>query len=137
GLMEDDVFFEINKKKNSLEDILVFFQERVLNTGLNAASGGHMGYIPGGGIYSSALGDYLAAITNRYAGVFYASPGAVRMEDALINWTGKLIGYDKGFGGNLTSGGSIANLIALHTAKHSKSITTSNVSKHVIYYTSQ
>ena len=137
GLMEDDVFFEINKKKNSLEDILDLFQERVLNTGLNAASGGHMGYIPGGGIYSSALGDYLAAITNRYAGVFYASPGAVRMEDALINWTGKLIGYDKGFGGNLTSGGSIANLIALHTAKHSKSITTSNVSKHVIYYTSQ
>ena len=136
-LMEGDLFFEINKKKNSLEDILGFFQERVLNTGLNAASGGHLGYIPGGGIYSSALGDYLAAITNRYAGVFYASPGAVRMEDALINWTGKLIGYDKGFGGNLTSGGSMANLIALHTAKHSKGITISNVSKSVIYYTSQ
>ena len=136
-ITEYDSFFDIDKKKNSIEDILVFFKERVLNTGLNAASGGHLGYIPGGGIYSSALGDYLAAITNRYAGVFYASPGAVRMEDALINWTGKLIGYDKGFGGNLTSGGSMANLIALHTAKHSKGITISNVSKNVIYFTSQ
>ncbi|WP_147676302.1 pyridoxal phosphate-dependent decarboxylase family protein [Algibacter pacificus] len=136
-IAEYDSFFDIDKKKNSIEDILVFFKERVLNTGLNAASGGHLGYIPGGGIYTSALGDYLAAITNRYAGVFYASPGAVRMEDALINWAGRLIGYENNYGGNLTSGGSMANLIALHTAKHHKKITNSNVTKHVIYCTSQ
>ncbi|WP_223266461.1 pyridoxal phosphate-dependent decarboxylase family protein [Gelidibacter gilvus] len=134
---ERDSFFEIDKDKESLEDILGFFKERVVDTGLNPASGGHLGYIPGGGIYSSALGDYLAAVTNRYAGVFYASPGAVRMEDALINWTGKLMGYSDGFGGNLTSGGSIANLMALHTAKHHKNISISNVSKSVVYCTSQ
>lgn len=132
-----DSFFKIDNRKESLDTILDFFKERVLDTGLNPASGGHMGYIPGGGIYSSALGDYLAAVTNRYAGVFYASPGAVRMEDALINWTGKLIGYSDRFGGNLTSGGSMANLIALHTAKHHKNITISKVPKSVIYCTSQ
>ena len=134
---ERDSFFEIDKDKESLDDILEFFKERVVDTGLNPASGGHLGYIPGGGIYSSALGDYLAAVTNRYAGVFYASPGAVKMEDALINWTGKLMGFSDGFGGNLTSGGSIANLIALHTAKHHKNITTSKASKSVVYCTSQ
>src|SRR6185312_11127197 len=31
---------------------------------LNPASGGHLGYIPGGGIYYSALGDYWADFTN-------------------------------------------------------------------------
>lgn len=134
---ERDSFFEIDKDKESLDDILAFFKERVVDTGLNPASGGHLGYIPGGGIYSSALGDYLAAVTNRYAGVFYASPGAVKMEDALIHWTGKLMGFSDGFGGNLTSGGSIANLIALHTAKHHQRITTSQVSKSVVYCTSQ
>ncbi|MGM5470616.1 pyridoxal phosphate-dependent decarboxylase family protein [Flavobacteriaceae bacterium LMO-SS05] len=134
---ESDEMFEISNKTNDLNQLLQFYKSRVLETGLNPASGGHFGYIPGGGIYSSALGDYLAAATNRYAGVFYASPGAVRMEDALINWTGRLIGYEEGFGGNLTSGGSIANLIALHAAKKHKKITSLNIVKSVIYLSSQ
>lgn len=132
-----DSFFNIDNQKASLDSVLDFFEERVLKTGLNPTSGGHLGYIPGGGIYSSAIADYLAAVTNRYAGEFYASPGAVRMEDALIDWAGKLMGYTEGFGGNLTSGGSIANLIALHTAKHHKNITGTVISKSVVYCTAQ
>ncbi|WP_240673123.1 pyridoxal phosphate-dependent decarboxylase family protein [Aequorivita ciconiae] len=132
-----DSFFEIDNNKATMDNILEFFEERVLNTGLNPTSGGHLGYIPGGGIYSSALADYLAAVTNRYAGEFYASPGAVRMEDALIDWAGKLMGYDQGFGGNLTSGGSIANLIALHTAKHHKGIQGAEILRSVVYCTAQ
>lgn len=134
---DSDSFFSINNEKNSIENVLDFFKERVLDTGLNPTSGGHLGYIPGGGIFSSALADYLAAVTNRYAGEFYASPGAVRMEDALIDWAGKLMGYTEGFGGNLTSGGSIANLIALHTAKHHKNITGTAIPKSVVYCTAQ
>ncbi len=132
-----DSFFKIDNEKASLDNILDFFEERVLQTGLNPTSGGHLGYIPGGGIFSSAIADYLAAVTNRYAGEFYASPGAVRMEDALIDWAGKLMGYSEGFGGNLTSGGSIANLIALHTAKNHKNILGSDISKSVVYCTAQ
>ncbi|MCK0157252.1 aminotransferase class I/II-fold pyridoxal phosphate-dependent enzyme [Cellulophaga sp. F20128] len=134
---KQDNLFEIGKETLKLENILGLIKERVVDTGLNPASGGNFGYIPGGGIYSSALGDYLAAVTNRYAGIFYASPGAVRMEDALIKWVGNLIGYSKGFGGNLTSGGSIANLIALSTAKKSKNITSKNLLKSVIYCSTQ
>lgn len=37
----------------------------------------------------------------------------------------------------MTFGGSMANLIALHTAKHHKEITSSKVTKSVIYCTSQ
>jgi glutamate/tyrosine decarboxylase-like PLP-dependent enzyme len=133
---EDDLF-EIGENTLKLNKILELIKDRVVNTGLNPASGGHLGYIPGGGLYSSALGDYLAAVTNRYAGVFYASPGAVRMEDALINWCGNLIGYTEGFGGNLTSGGSIANLIALSTAKKTKNISSKNILKSVIYCSQQ
>ncbi|UAB82408.1 aminotransferase class V-fold PLP-dependent enzyme [Marixanthomonas sp. SCSIO 43207] len=134
---KQDNLFEIEEKTLKLNEILDIIQQRVVNTGLNPASGGHLGYIPGGGLYSSSLGDYLAAVTNRYAGVFYASPGAVRMEDALINWCGKLIGYDDGFGGNITSGGSIANLIALSTAKKHHDINSKNISKSVIYCSQQ
>ena len=69
--------------------------------GINPASGGHLGYIPGGGVYYSALGDFLADATNRYAGVAFASPGAVRLEKQLIRWMAELIGYPSTAAGDL------------------------------------
>ena len=51
-----------------------------------------IGYIPGGGIYPAALGDYLAAVTNRFAGIFYAAPGAVRLENMLLRWMADMVG---------------------------------------------
>ncbi|CAM4257019.1 Pyridoxal-dependent decarboxylase [Gillisia hiemivivida] len=87
--------------------------------GINPASGGHMGYIPGGGLYPSALGDYIAAVNNKYEGLFFATPGAVRLENMLIRWMCKLMGYPETSTGNLTSGGSIANFVAVVTARES------------------
>ena len=51
---------------------LSLIERHVDRPGINPASGGHLGYIPGGGLYPSALGDFLADVTNRYAGVFFA-----------------------------------------------------------------
>lgn len=104
---------------------------------MNPASGGHLGYIPGGGIYYSALGDFLADITNRYAGVFFASPGAVRMENMLIAWFAEILGYPKNAAGNLTSGGSIANLIAIVTARDAKGTNSKKITESVIYTSNQ
>jgi len=104
---------------------------------LNPASGGHLGYIPGGGIYYSALGDYWADITNRYAGIFFAGPGAVRMENMLIQWTASLAGYPENAVGNLTSGGSIANLSAIVAARDFKKITSEKVKRAVIYLSAE
>jgi len=59
---------------------------------LNPASGKHGGYIPGGGLYPSAIADCLAAITNRYAGNYFSSPGAVRLKNKCIRWLCNLIG---------------------------------------------
>jgi len=132
-----DKLFEIDGGQYPLEEILPFLSERVDKPGINTASGGHLGYIPGGGIYESALGDYLAAAINKYAGVFFASPGAVRIENSLIQWTGKLVGYTGSFGGNLTSGGSIANLIAISTARQAKRIKSRDIENAVIYTTRQ
>ncbi len=111
--------------------------ENVDSPGLNPASGGHLGYIPGGGIYYSALGDYLADVFNRYAGVFYASPGAVRMENMLIRWMCDLVGYGENAGGNLTTSGSLANMIAVVTARDAKNIRARDVERSVIYLSKQ
>ncbi|NOZ36071.1 MAG: aminotransferase class V-fold PLP-dependent enzyme [Chlorobi bacterium] len=105
--------------------------------GLNPASGGHLGYIPGGGVFATSLGDYLAAVFNKYAGIYYAGPGVVKLENFLIRWMCNIIGFPKTALGNLTSGGSIANLIAVATARDAKNITSKNVTKSVIYVTEQ
>ena len=66
-----------------LERVMDVVAREIDGPGLQPASGGHLGYISGGGIYPGALGDYLAAVTNRYAGVHYAGPGAVHLENML------------------------------------------------------
>ena len=130
----DDISFD---KAVKLESELAFLNQEVDSVGLNPASGGHVGYIPGGGIFPTAIGDYLAAITNRYAGIYFGGPGAVRLENKLISWMCEIMGFPKTAHGNLCSGGSIANLIAITTARDKKGITSRKVDTSVVYVTSQ
>ncbi|NQW03986.1 MAG: aminotransferase class V-fold PLP-dependent enzyme [Acidobacteria bacterium] len=118
-----------------IAELLALIKTNVDTPGINPASGGHLGYIPGGGITQSAVADYLAAITNRYAGVFFASPGAVRMENMLLDWMAGMVGYPAGTVGNLTSGGSIANLIGIVTARDARGVTARDIPRAVVYAT--
>lgn len=98
----------IEEKGKPFDQLLDILQNEVDQAGINTASGGHLGYIPGGGIWTSAIADMLAAVTNRYAGISYSSPGAVIIENQLIQWLCSIVGYPATAHGNLTSGGSIA-----------------------------
>jgi|21_taG_2_1085346.scaffolds.fasta_scaffold02092_4 glutamate/tyrosine decarboxylase-like PLP-dependent enzyme len=121
----------------SIEALIKLYQSEVIDTGIKAASGGHVGYIPGGGIYTAALGDFLAAISNEYAGVFYASPGAVTIENEVINWLKDVFSFPKTAVGNLASGGSISNLIALAAARDKHQIKNEKITKSVVYLSVQ
>jgi len=104
--------------------------------GINPASGGHMGYIPGGGIFPSALGDFLADVTNCYSGVSFASPGGALMERRLVQWMAALVGYPETAGGDLSSGGSMANLTAIIAARETMGMRARDVERGCIYITS-
>lgn len=125
--------FEIKENAESLNDISEIISSEVMQKGINAASGGHLGYIPGGGLYTSAIGDYLAAVSNAYSGMYFASPGAVEMEHACLNWLKELFEFPKNTVGNLTSGGSIANLIGLTAARDFHKILDQPVKESVVY----
>ncbi len=127
----------ITDEPTELQEILKLIENQVDTPGLNPASGRHLGYIPGGGIYPSALADFMAAVSNRYAGVFFSSPGAVRIENTCIRWMCDLIGYPEMSGGNLSSGGSIANLTGLVAARDHSGITSKDFSRAVLYTTQQ
>jgi aromatic-L-amino-acid decarboxylase len=79
-----------------------------------------MAYIPGGGVPHAALGDLLAATSNKYSGFASASPGAVRIENACAAWLASVIGYPPEAAGTLTSGGSMANLTAVVAAREAQ-----------------
>jgi glutamate/tyrosine decarboxylase-like PLP-dependent enzyme len=129
--------FTFSNDPQSIESTLDIVARSVDLPGLNPASGGHLGYIPGGGIYASALGDYMADVSNRYAGVHFASPGAVQMEHSLIDWMLQMVGYPVTGGGNLTTGGSLANLIGIVTARDDHGIKPADFHRAVIYQTEQ
>lgn len=128
---------EFMEEPTSIDKIMEKLPAQIDEDGINPASGYHLGYIPGGGLYTSSLGDYWADITNRYAGVYFADPGAVRVENRLIDWMSALVGYPKTSQGNLTSGGSIANLAAVVTAREYRNITSEKVKTTVIYLSKQ
>ena len=127
----------MDERPAEMADLLAFFRHEVDTTGILPASGGQMGYIPGGGLYPSALGDYLADISNRYSGVAFAGPGAARMEFSLVEWMCKLVGYGESAAGDLTSGGSVATLSALVTARDASGIDYQETPRTCIYLTAQ
>ena len=137
GERENQDVFKITNSKKTLEEILELYTEEVVAKGINAASGGHIGYVPGGGIYTSAIADYLADVTNEYVGVYYGSPGGVAIENELLNWMKSIFNFPKSAVGNLTSGGSIANLIALTAARDKHGIKNEKITKSVVYLSPQ
>ncbi len=120
-----------------VEAVIDLVEREVIRPGGNTASGGHLAYIPGGGIYHAALGDYLAAVSNKYAGVFFAGPGAVRMENLLIRWVADLVGYPPSAAGYIASGGSIANLTAIATARDAHGLRGADYRSAAVYLTDQ
>ena len=118
-------------------EVVALLEEEVVRPGLNAASGGHLSNVPGGGIYYAALGDYIAAVSNKYAGVFFTGPGAVRMENQLLRWVADLVGYPSAAVGNIASGGSVASLVAIATARDAHGLKGADFSRAVVYLTGQ
>lgn len=125
----------VAEEGRDISQLLDVLREHVDRPGINPASGGHLGYIPGGGVYPSALGDFLADITNRYSGIFFANPGAVRVENMMTRWMADLVGFGEGAGGDLTSGGSMANLTGIVTAREAKGVRSASVPTSCLYMT--
>jgi glutamate/tyrosine decarboxylase-like PLP-dependent enzyme len=98
-------------------EILDYVAACVDRPGFATTSPRFMAYIPGGALFHSALGDFLAAVSNKYSGFASASPGAVRLENAATAWLAEIVGYPEGSAGTLTSGGSLANLTAIVAAR--------------------
>jgi aromatic-L-amino-acid decarboxylase len=100
-----------------LDSILDALFGKIIPCSLNTGGPGYLAYIPGGGLFSAALAEFVAAAVNRYAGVWAAAPGAVEIETQAVRWLAELLGFPAGTLGQLTTGGSMSNLLAAVAAR--------------------
>ena len=78
---------------------------------------GFLAYIPGGGLFASSLADLLSTTIDRFVNMGMTAPVAAQVEVNVVRWLCDLFGFPAGSRGVLTSGGSMANLSAVVTAR--------------------
>jgi aromatic-L-amino-acid decarboxylase len=98
-------------------ELLELLFGKLIHKTFNTAGPGYLAYIPGGGLFQSAIADLIADSVNRYVGVWAAAPGLVQLETNVIRWFCRMVGYPEVALGILTSGGSLANFTAVVTAR--------------------
>lgn len=91
--------------------------ERAAAKGLDTAGPGYLAFIPGGGLFTAALAELVAAATNRFVNLATPAPAFVGIEAAVVRWLCDLFAFPPGSQGILTSGGSMANFSAIVTAR--------------------
>ena len=79
------------------------------------------GYVASPSTPIGAYGDLIASALNANITCWRSGPAGTELERLVVGWLGLLIGYDQQAKGLLTSGGSMANMIALLIANRRKS----------------
>lgn len=102
------------------EGLLELLFDRAVPKSFNTAGPGYLAYIPGGGLVHAGVADLIADVTNRFVGVWMAAPGLVQLEANVGRWFCEMVGYPPSALGLLTTGGSMANFIALVTARRER-----------------
>ncbi|WP_026853234.1 pyridoxal phosphate-dependent decarboxylase family protein [Geothrix fermentans] len=129
--------FPIPEEGRPFPRLLDLLAEHVDGVGAHGASGRHLAFIPPSSLFAGALGDLLAALTNRYAAYFFAGPGAVRMENQVLGWLARELGLPEGSSGNLAAGGSMAHLIGICTAREAASLKAVDYARACVYLSEQ
>ncbi len=101
-----------------IERVRKLLQEALAN-GQNLHHPHYIGHQVPGPLPLAGVFDALATITNQVMAVYEMGPWATAVERALIHRLGEVIGLPSGeYAGLVTSGGSMANLTALLTARN-------------------
>ena len=117
-------------------EVLDFVIENVMSNSSIVSHPKAYSFVPGPSNYISTMGDVLATGFNVFSGGWAASPAAAEIEIVTLGWLLEMFDFPTENGGGLfTSGGSMANLTALATARNIKC--GDDFSKAVIYLSDQ
>ena len=97
--------------------VLGELEEKLLPYCTHVGHPGYFGLITPTPNLMGILGDFICSALNQNVGTYSIGPSAVAMERRTVRWLCDIAGYGEGAGGNLTSGGMMANFIALKLAR--------------------
>jgi glutamate/tyrosine decarboxylase-like PLP-dependent enzyme len=101
-----------------LETLYADFRRLVLPYGAGNEHPRFMGWVNGGGTAAGLLAEMLVAVFNPNCGG--RDHAAIEVERQVIAWAAEAVGFPAGAGGILMTGSSMANMVALLTARRAK-----------------
>ena len=115
--VRDLVAVDIPEEGMSDEALIDYLRSVVFDSAMYLGHPGFMAYIVGAGTVPGVVADLVAAGINQNLGGWRLGPGGTEIELHLTNWFAQLFGLPEEAGGMVTSGGSMANFIALKVAR--------------------
>jgi aromatic-L-amino-acid decarboxylase len=97
----------------TLDAVLAEFTQRVAPHTLNSFHPRSLSYFTPPPLVASIAGEVLAQWTNQGIDVWHAGPVGAFVEEEVVGWLCDLVGYGAGSFGLCTSGGVMANFIAM------------------------
>src|SRR6185437_14133094 len=101
----------------AIDQVLLELNEKLLPYCTHVGHPGYMGLITPSPNPVGVLGDFICSALNQNIGAYTIGPSAVAMERRTVRWLTDMAGYGPEAGGNLTSGGTMANFIGLKLAR--------------------
>jgi aromatic-L-amino-acid/L-tryptophan decarboxylase len=102
---------------SSAESVLNELESKLLPYCTNVGHPGYMGLITPSPNPVGVIADFICSALNQNVGAYSIGPSAVAMERRVVRWLTDLCGYGAKAGGNLTSGGMMANFIGLKVGR--------------------
>jgi glutamate/tyrosine decarboxylase-like PLP-dependent enzyme len=100
----------------SIDKVYEEFREHILPYGLGNLHPRFWGWVCGGGNSTGMMADMLAAAMNATAS--FGEHAALYVEQQVLNWTKELYDFPQESSGILTTGASLANILALAVARN-------------------
>ena len=99
------------------ESVLSDLEEKLLPYCTHVGHPGYMGLITPSPSPIGVIADFICSALNQNVGTYSLGPAAVAIERRTVRWLSGLVGYDEHAGGNLTSGGMMANFVGIKLAR--------------------
>ncbi|MEO5885081.1 MAG: pyridoxal-dependent decarboxylase [Candidatus Limnocylindrales bacterium] len=98
-------------------DVIAEFGDRLAGGMMNSQHPRQFGYFTPPPLPMSIMGELLAQVANQGVDVWHAGPFAAFVEEEVVRWLCDLVGYGGESFGLLTSGGVMANFMAMTLAR--------------------
>ncbi len=116
--VRDAVAIPVPEEPMPEDELLAYLHDMVFDWSSYLGHPRFLAYISGSGTVPGAAADLLAAGVNMNAGGWQLAPSAIEIELALTRFfANDVFGLPEGAGGLITSGGAMANFVALKAAR--------------------